>query len=359
MIEHCPWNVKRSRTVAGRLKERLTAPLRTTAKARFPESLRGAIIRPACVGEGGETAFLGAWTVAMGTESLIGRRIGVLDDGFVEVVDCMGNDAAIVQAARVSYGEGTKQISEDRGLIRYLMRHRHTTPFEMCEIKLHVRTTMDCWRQWIRHRTANVNEHSTRYSVAIDSAQRTTPDQWRLQSKDNRQGSEGSLSAEQGERFSRREAEIIASTRQVYEERLAAGIAREQARKDLPLSTYTEAYWKIDLHNLLHFLELRMEPHAQYEIRQYAEAIGFQIVSQWVPLTWEAFLDYRLGAMTLSRTEIGLLSLLHAGRGVEAVEEMHAAGWLQREGDTWKPSREAREFAAKLQRLGLPPPWQT
>lgn len=291
------------------------------------------------------------------SESLIGTRIDVLDDGFVELVDCMGSDAAIVQAARVSYGAGTRHVSQDRGLIRYLMRHRHTTPFEMCEIKLHVRTTMDCWRQWIRHRTANVNEHSTRYSVAIDAAQRTAPGQWRLQSADNRQGSEGALSREQGEHFTDREAEIIAAAREVYDERLAAGVAREQARKDLPLSTYTEAYWKIDLHNLLHFLELRMDLPAQYEIRQYAEAIGHQIVRRWVPLTWEAFLDYRLGAMSLSQTEIGLLSLLCEGRPREALDRMLAIGWLSQDSGACKPNREAREFAAKLARLNLTPPW--
>jgi len=294
----------------------------------------------------------------MDIKSLIGQPIEVLDDGFVELVDCMGDDAAIVQAARVSYGAGTKHVSQDRGLIRYLMRHRHTTPFEMCEIKLHVRVPMDCWRQWIRHRTANVNECSTRYSIAIDTAQTTAPDQWRLQSQDNRQGSEGSLSADEGEHFSRSETEILAATRQVYQERLDAGIAREQARKDLPLSTYTEAYWKIDLHNLLHFLELRMAENAQQEIRDYAKAIGFQIVSQWVPLVWEAFLDYRFGAMSLSQSEIELLALLNAGRRAEAIEQMQAKKWLKREADAWKPNREAREFAAKLERLSLTPPWE-
>mgnify|MGYP006289101903 FL=1 len=293
----------------------------------------------------------------MATESLIGTRIQVLDDGFVELVDCMGGDAAIVQAARVSYGAGTKTISQDRGLIRYLMRHRHTSPFEMCEIKLHVRCPMDCWRQWIRHRTANVNEYSTRYSLAIDAAQSTPPDAWRLQAQNNRQGSEGGLTAEEGQRLSEQEAQVIAAAREAYRRRLEAGVAREQARKDLPLSTYTEAYWKIDLHNLLHFLALRMDAHSQFEIRQYAEAIGHGIVSRWVPLTWEAFLDYRLNAMSLSATEIELLSLLHAGRERDAVERMEQSQWLQRDGQSWKPGREASEFAAKLHRLGLKPPW--
>jgi len=190
-------------------------------------------------------------------EEIIGNRLQVLDDGFVRVVDYMGGDASIVQAARVSYGAGTKKVQEDRGLIRYLMRHRHTTPFEMCEVKLHVRVPMDTWRQWIRHRTANVNEYSTRYSVAIDATQRTPPDGWRLQATGNRQGSSGYLDADTGSALSTRESELLKISREVYEERLSKGVAREQARKDLPLSTYTEAYWKVDLHNLLHFLELR------------------------------------------------------------------------------------------------------
>ena len=187
-------------------------------------------------------------------DEILGRRLDVLDDGFVRVVDYLGNDAAIVQAARVSYGEGTRRVSDDRGLIRYLMRHRHTTPFEMCELKLHVRVPMDAWRQWIRHRTASVNEISTRYSIAIDAAQATSPGEWRTQASGNRQGSGESLDRSVGERLSDAEAELQRQARKVYQERLDAGVAREQARKDLPLSTYTEAYWKIDLHNLLHFL---------------------------------------------------------------------------------------------------------
>lgn len=277
------------------------------------------------------------------------QQLPVLDDGFIRLIDWMGSDAAIVQAARVSYGTGTKKVSEDRALIRYLMRNQHTTPFEMCEIKLHLRVPMDCWRQWIRHRTANVNEYSTRYSLAIEAATTTKAEAWRLQAAGNRQGSEGTLDEETGLRLSAREAEIQAACRAAYEERIAAGVAREQARKDLPLSTYTEAYWKIDLHNLLHFLELRMDAHAQYEIRQYANIIGREIVSKWVPLTWEAFLDYRLNAMSLSETEIGLLALLYAGKKEELLERMEEQGW--------RKSREAAEFAGKLERLGIVPPW--
>src|SRR5262245_58039165 len=190
------------------------------------------------------------------------KKFPVLDDGFVCLVDLMGDDQAIVQAARVSYGEGTRKVSDDRGLIRYLLRHRHTTPFEMAELKLLVRVPMDCWRQWIRHRTANVNEYSTRYSLAIDAAQSTAPDEWRTQATGNRQGSGEMLGTADGARLSAAEAEYQDKARALYNERIELGVAREQARKDLPLSTYTEAYWKIDLHNLLHFLALRMDSHA-------------------------------------------------------------------------------------------------
>ena len=295
-------------------------------------------------------------TSALG--DVIGKKLPVLDDGFVRLVDVMGDDSSIVQAARVSYGKGTKKVSEDRGLIRYLLRHRHTTPFEMCEIKLHVRVPMDCWRQWIRHRTANVNEYSTRYSIAIDAAQTTKPDEWRLQGFVNRQGSEGQLDTADGERLSKQEAEFHAAGRQMYEERLEAGIAREQARKDLPLATYTEAYWKVDLHNLLHFLALRMEAHAQYEIREYANTIGHQIVAKWVPMAWEAFLNYRMNSMALSEIEIMLLGLIHSGKPEDAVQWMEEKGWLKQQEGAWKVNIEANEFAGKLKRLRVELPWQ-
>jgi len=252
-------------------------------------------------------------------EKILGEPFKVLDDGFIRVIDYMGTDSSIVQAARVSYGAGTKKVHQDRGLIRYLMRHRHTTPFEMCEIKLHLRVPMDCWRQWIRHRMASVNEYSTRYSIAIDAAQTTAEDEWRLQAQGNRQGSAGFLDKQKGAEFSQKEAEFQKLSRDIYEERLSAGIAREQARKDLPLSTYTEAYWKVDLHNLLHFLELRMDEHAQYEIRAYSEIIGKEILSRWCPIVWEAFLDYRLNALPLSGLEIEIIREIAAGAGVTEI----------------------------------------
>lgn len=291
-------------------------------------------------------------------DEVLGVPFPVLNGGFVRVVDYMGCDAAIVQAARVSYGAGTRQVSEDRGLIRYLMRHRHTTPFEMCELKLHVRVPMDAWRQWIRHRTANVNEYSTRYSIAIDAALTTPPDGWRQQSRANRQGSTGTLSQEVGERLSAREAELHRISREVYQERLQAGVAREQARKDLPLATFTEAYWKIDLHNLLHFLSLRMEAGAQLEIRAYARVIGEEIVRRWCPLTWEAFCDYRLHAITLSRQEQEVVAALARGDAAAARAVAEAAGWLVwEEKGRLKRHRERSECETKLRSLGFAVPW--
>ena len=307
----------------------------------------------------GEAAAGGGRPRAPRLDAILGRPLPVLDDGYVRVVDYMGSDAAIVQAARVSYGAGTRRVSEDRTLIRYLLRHRHTTPFEMCEIKLHVRVPMDCWRQWIRHRTANVNEYSTRYSLAIDAASRTDPGQWRLQSAANRQGSSGLVEREVGARLSAREREHQERARELYQERLDAGVAREQARKDLPLSTYTEAYWKIDLHNLLHFLSLRADHHAQAEIRAYATLIGEQIVSRWVPAAWEAYLDYRAGALLLTRVEREIVACLNAGRRQEALRLAAQAGWLRpREGAAGlRRNRERGEAEGKLARLGLAPPW--
>ena len=292
-------------------------------------------------------------------KAILGQSFKVLDDGFVRAVDVMGCDAAIVQAARISYGAGTKQVHEDRGLIRYLMRHRHTTPFEMCELKLHIRVPMDCWRQWIRHRTANVNEYSTRYSEAIDAAQKTPPGEWRTQSTANRQGSGAYVEAADGELLSSRELALQELSRQVYEERIAKGVAREQARKDLPLSTYTEAYWKIDLHNLLHFLSLRMDAHAQHEIRAYANVVGNEIVARWCPLTWEAFVDYRLRATSLSRLESEMLRLAIAKSNAAAMELARTAGWLEAGEDGLKRNRERQECEEKLQRFGILVPWQS
>lgn len=290
-------------------------------------------------------------------DKILGIPFNVLDDGFVRVIDYMGSDASIVQAARVSYGKGTKKLREDEGLIRYLLRHHHTTPFEMCEIKFHVRVPMDCWRQWIRHRTANINEYSTRYSLAIDATQKTKPEEWRLQAVGNRQGSEGFLEINRGQSFSAQEAELQDFTRKVYNERIEAGIAREQARKDLPLSTYTEAYWKVDLHNLLHFLALRMEKNAQAEIRRYATTIGNEIISRWCPIVWQAFKDYQLGALELSKQEIDIITRLQAGDAEGALDLAIEFGFVPPRGEEMKKNIEREEIEVKLKQLGIQPPW--
>lgn len=305
-------------------------------------------------------------------DEILGVPFKVLDDGFIRVVDYMGADASIVQAARVSYGKGTKKISEDRGLIRYLMRHRHSTPFEMAEIKFHVRVPMDCWRQWIRHRMANVNEYSTRYSEAIDGCQKTPTDKWRLQSELNKQGSSGYVSEwpedktfagirdahKPGDWLSAREIQLQENARSLYEERLKLGVAREQARKDLPLSTYTEAYWKCDLHNLLHFLGLRMDGHAQEEIRNYATVMGEEIVAKWVPFAWEAFNDYRMKAASFSRMEMEILAA-SIDKDMEKVLALaFSNGWLEKnDKGALKTNRERVEVESKLKKLNLSIPW--
>jgi thymidylate synthase (FAD) len=288
-------------------------------------------------------------------ETLRWKKFPVLNDGFVALVDCMGDDGSVVQAARVSYGEGTRKVSDDRQLIRYLLRHAHTTPFEMAELKFVVRVPMDCWRQWIRHRTASVNEYSTRYSLAIDSMQTTADGEWRTQATNNRQGSAGLLGATAGTKMTASETELQGLARKVYEERLEAGIAREQARKDLPLSTYTEAYWKIDLHNLLHFLALRMDAHAQLEIRRYSETIGHEIVKPLFPLVWEAFLDYRVEAMRLTKLDRGVIARLVAHSGGKGMPASHA-DFLAAQDPSWnglERCRERDECLDKLVSLGL------
>lgn len=309
--------------------------------------------------------------LAIRREQSEGRLIECLDDGFVCLVDSMGDDAAIVAAARVSYGAGTRKVSDDRNLIRYLMRHKHTTPFEMVEFKFHVRCPIDVFRQWIRHRTASTNEYSTRYSEAIDSMSKATD--WRLQSASNKQGSSGTVGEEWPEGYtvtpdkenpwkwgvdypngvwltderdqpptpaeflSNQEKGLHRILRLHYEDRLKFGVAREQARKDLPLSSYTEAYWKIDAHNLFNFLRLRMDSHAQLEIRTFAKAM-YKLIKPIVPAACEAFEDYTLNAVTLSGPEIKVLYSLITGNVIE--------GKVMTE-------RERQEFAAKCSRLGV------
>ncbi|MFZ8941415.1 MAG: FAD-dependent thymidylate synthase, partial [Gemmobacter sp.] len=227
----------------------------------------------------------------------------VLDHGFVRVIDYMGDDAAIVQAARVSYGAGTRHVQNDEGLIRYLMRHWHSTPFEMCEVKLHVKLPVFVARQWIRHRTANVNEYSARYSILDREFYIPAPGDLAAQSSVNNQGRGAVLGAEEAARVLGWLREDAARAYDHYEAMLSTegqqGLARELARMNLPMNVYTQWYWKTDLHNLFHFLRLRADPHAQMEIRVYAEAIA-RIVADWVPIAAAAFADYRMGGTTLS-----------------------------------------------------------
>ena len=264
-------------------------------------------------------------------EEMLFQAVPVLDHGFIRVIDYMGDDAAIVQAARVSYGAGTKQVREDEGLIRYLLRHRHTTPFEMCEIKFHVKLPMFVARQWIRHRMANVNEYSARYSLLDREFYVPAPEQLAAQSISNRQGRGDVLEGAEAARALRWLKEDAEQAFDHYETMLnedenapghdpaAQGLARELGRMILPLSTYTQWYWKCDLHNLLHFLALRADSHAQYEIRVYADAM-LNVVEKWVPAVFKAFSDYRLGGLELSAPGLAIVRKMLAGEPVTQKE---------------------------------------
>ena len=261
-------------------------------------------------------------------EALLFQPLPVLDHGFVRVIDYMGDDAAVVQAARVSYGRGTRKVSEDAGLIRYLMRHRHSTPFEMCEIKYHIKLPIFVARQWIRHRTANVNEYSARYSILDREFYIPAPEHLAAQSESNRQGRGEVLEGTQAAEVLDILRSDVMRTYDNYARMLnedadgtptdpaRPGLARELARMNLTLNTYTQWYWKCDLHNLLHFLSLRADAHAQYEIRVYAEAM-LSTMQAWVPQTFAAFKDYRLGAVTFSAGMLAVLKRMLAGGRVE------------------------------------------
>ncbi len=277
-------------------------------------------------------------SVSEGMEKHLYSAIPVLDHGFVRVVDYMGDDAAICQAARVSYGKGTKSVQNDEGLIRYLMRHWHSTPFEMCEVKLHVKLPVFVARQWIRHRTANVNEYSARYSILDREFYIPARAALAAQSVVNNQGRGEGLSDEEAARVLDILKGDAARCYDHYQEMISdegqVGLARELARMNLPANVYTQWYWKVDLHNLLHFLRLRADAHAQYEIRVYADAIC-QVVADWVPFAWKAFEDYRMGAVTFSAQMVGCLRRMLAGEEVTAENSGMSA-------------REWREFEAAL-----------
>jgi thymidylate synthase (FAD) len=274
-------------------------------------------------------------------EEILYEVLPVLDHGFVRVVDYMGDDGAIVQAARVSYGRGTRRVSEDRGLINYLMRHRHTTPFEMCEIKYHVKLPIFVARQWIRHRTANVNEYSARYSILDNEFYIPAPQHLAAQASVNRQGRGDVIEGEAAQRvldLLRNDAEraYAGYSELLNEDATGAptdpawpGLARELARMNLSLNFYTQWYWKIDLYNLLHFLSLRADPHAQYEIRAYAEAM-LATVERWVPMAYAAFLEYRMNAAQVSASGLAIIRRMLAGEAVDQVSSgLSAREWRE------------------------------
>ena len=273
-------------------------------------------------------------------KELLEKEFKCLNLGFVRLIDVMGDDSSIVQAARVSYGKGTKTVNEDRGLIRYLMRHRHTTPFEMVEFKFHIKLPIFVARQWIRHRTANVNEYSGRYSEMKDEFYIPELEQIRFQSQINKQG----RSEETLDENTSKEILQLLETNQLksyedYKALLDKGLTREIARITLPLANYTEWYWKIDLHNLFHFLKLRLDSHAQYEIRVYAEAIA-NIVKVVVPLAWEAFEDYQLNSMYFSLQE---LKIIKKYLDINSLEQLDNNDNLSK--------RELNEFKDKISKL--------
>ena len=246
--------------------------------------------------------------------------IKCLDKGFVRLVDSMGGDNAIVQAARVSYGKGTSKVSQDRGLIRYLMRHRHTTPFEMVEFKYHCKMPIFVARQWVRHRTANINEYSLRYSEARDEFYYPDPENIQFQNALNKQGRLGEVSDDLKKKVTKYFKEISDRSFEIYSELNSAGVARELARAVLPVNLYTEWYWKNDLHNLLHFIGLRSDNHAQYEIRVFSDAMA-KSVKKVAPFAWEAYQDYIIKGMRFSRIEQSLLESTLPDRVIDDINE--------------------------------------
>ena len=324
-----------------------------SAEASEPKLLNEA--QEAEVREQRETLRETRRVTAPGLEEILYQPLPVLDHGFVRVIDYMGDDGAIVQAARVSYGKGTRQLRGDTGLINYLLRHRHTTPFEMCEIKYHVKLPIFVARQWIRHRTANVNEYSARYSMLDKEFYIPAPEHLAAQSAANRQGRGEALAGAPAARVLEILKSDAARSYDHYEEMLnqrhdgtaidegRPGLARELARMNLPLNIYTQWYWKIDLHNLMHFLSLRADPHAQYEIRAYAEAM-LDTVRRWVPITYEAFANHVTAGAHLSGQALGVVRRLLAGEpvaqedsGLSKREWHELMGTLGRSADTKEP----------------------
>jgi thymidylate synthase (FAD) len=285
-------------------------------------------------------------------EKVLYEAISVLDHGFIRVIDYMGDDSSIVQSARVSYGKGTKKVSTDEGLIKYLMRHRHSTPFEMCEIKYHVKLPIFIARQWIRHRTANVNEYSARYSILDKEFYLPAKEQLAAQSQSNRQGRGDVLQGKQAEEVLNILKDDATRTYNNYEKLLnerfdgtkiddnKVGLARELARMNLTLNTYTQWYWKTDLLNLLNFLFLRADNHAQYEIREYANKM-LETVKRWVPITYQAFMDYRVGAAEISSKGLKVIKSIISGKNIRQED----SGLSKRE---WNELMEVLDLNDKL-----------
>jgi thymidylate synthase (FAD) len=284
-------------------------------------------------------------------EKVLYEAIPVLDHGFIRVIDYMGDDSSIVQSARVSYGKGTKKVSTDDGLIRYLMRYRHSTPFEMCEIKYHVKLPIFIARQWIRHRTANVNEYSARYSILDKEFYLPAKEQLAAQSQSNRQGRGDVLQGKQAEEVLNILKDDATRTYDNYEKLLnerfdgtkidenKVGLARELARMNLTLNTYTQWYWKTDLLNLLNFLFLRADNHAQYEIRVYADKM-LDTVKRWVPITYQAFMDYRVGAAEISSKGLKVIKFMISGKSIK-------------QEDSGLSKREWNELMEKIDKINL------
>jgi len=276
-------------------------------------------------------------------DEILGKSFPVLNEGFVRVIDYMGNDSSVVQGARVSYGKGTKSVNDDRSLIRYLFRNEHTSPFEFPNIRFHIKLPIFVIRQLIRHRTASVNEMSLRYSEASDTFFKVESNQWRTQNSLNKQGSsEEILSLIEGELHSKQQKNLQELVFEDYQERLKHKISREIARVDLPLSLYTEIYWQMDLKNLLHFLKLRLDDHSQKELRLYAKVIA-DIVKIWCPFTWESFEDYTLNSVKLNKFEIEFLSDLFSKQKFENINISNCN----------LSKREITEFQNKLKKLNI------
>ena len=262
--------------------------------------------------------------VNKGAEKWLGKVIPVLDHGFVYLVDYMGSDEAVEQAARVSYGSGTRKTNETRGLLRYLLRNDHTTPFEMAEVKFHAKMPIFVARQWVRHRTANINEYSARYSVVKDEFYIPESGVISTQSTNNKQGRGDAIDVKLSKIVKEKMNDHFINSNKLYQELLDPEgefkVARELSRAVLPLSSYTEWYWKIDLHNLLHFLRLRLDQHAQYEIRVYAQAMA-KIVKDAFPITWEAFEDYKLDSLRITKPEKEIIVKLLKKKKIKFTEE--------------------------------------